>query len=132
MAGKMQQTSAPIRLLLIDDEMEFVNLLAKRLEKRGFSAARAYSGKEGLRLLRRRDFEVVVLDLKMEDMDGMEVLKMIKVLAPDLPIIMLTGHGSQDAADQVLSAGAFDYLTKPYEFEALFEKIQTAAASARP
>jgi DNA-binding response OmpR family regulator len=121
--------AAPIKLLLIDDELEFVNLLAKRLEKRAIATTKAYSGKEGIRLLRGQKFDAVVLDLKMADMNGMEVLKIIKMLAPDLPVIMLTGHGAHDAAEALLSAGARDYLTKPYDLTALVGMIKAAVAS---
>ena len=129
MDQQAKANTAPIRLLLVDDEVEFVNLLAKRLKKRNISTTKAYSGKDGVQLLRGHEFDVVVLDLKMEDMNGMEVLKIIKMLAPDLPVVMLTGHGSQDAAEEVLSAGACDYLTKPYDLGALVDKIKAAAAS---
>jgi DNA-binding response OmpR family regulator len=69
---------------------------------------------------------VAVLDLKMEDMDGIEVLKMLKILDPGLAVIMLTGHGSAEAAGRGIELGAFDYLTKPCEFEELLKKITAA------
>jgi len=68
----------------------------------------------------------VVLDLKMEDMDGIEVLKVIKRMVPDLPVILLTGHGSQTAAKEGILSGAFDFLTKPCELVELMEKIKEA------
>ena len=129
MDERPKTNEAPIKLLLIDDELEFVNLLAKRLEKRAIATTKAYSGKEGIQLLRGQKFDAVVLDLKMEHMNGMEVLKIIRMLAPDLPVIMLTGHGAQDAAEAILSAGARDYLTKPYDLTALVDKIKAAVAS---
>ena len=69
---------------------------------------------------------MAVLDLKMEDMNGIEVLKMLKIMAPKLAVIMLTGHGSAEAAEQGIKLGAFDYLTKPCELEELLEKIMAA------
>jgi DNA-binding response OmpR family regulator len=115
-----------VRMLLIDDEKGFVATLAKRLSKRNIQAAQAYSGREGIQALRRQDFDVVVLDLKMEDMDGLEVLKIIKIMAPETPVIMLSGHASDEAAQTGIEAGAFDYLTKPYDLHELLEKIDAA------
>ena len=119
-------TNPPIRMLLIDDEKGFVATLAKRLARRNIQATQAYSGREGIQALRRQDFDVVVLDLKMEDMDGLEVLKIIKIMAPDLPVIMLSGHASDEAAQTGIKAGAFDYLTKPYDLKELLDKIGAA------
>jgi len=76
--------------------------------------------------LRRDDFDVAILDLKMEDMDGLEVLKIFKKMVPNMPVIMLTGHGSETAAREGLELGAFDYLTKPCDFEDLVRKIVEA------
>lgn len=118
--------STPINLLLIDDEQEFVNVLSKRLAKRDILTTKAYSGKEGIHALRDQHFDVAVLDLKMGDIDGIEVLKILKIMDPQMPVIMLTGHGSQEAAHDGLEAGAFDYLTKPYDLHELVRKIFSA------
>jgi len=127
------EKSAPIKLLLIDDEQEFVNVLAKRLAKRNILTTKAYSGKEGIHALRDQHFDVAVLDLKMGDIDGIEVLKILKIMDPQMPVIMLTGHGSQEAAHDGLEAGAFDYLTKPYDLHELVGKIFSAVKrEARP
>ncbi|HAA04473.1 MAG TPA: response regulator, partial [Syntrophobacteraceae bacterium] len=113
-------------LLLVDDEESYVNVLSKRMTKRNFEVSSALSGAQALRILRKQDFDAVVLDLKMEDMDGIEVLKIFKKMAPDLPVIMLTGHGSEKAAREGLAHGAYDYLMKPCELEELLEKINEA------
>ena len=118
--------TTPIRVLLIDDEVGYVNVLSNRLKKRNFQIGKASSGSEAFQLLRQDDFDVAVLDLKMEDMDGIEVLKILKKMAPELVVIMLTGHGSAEAAHQGIQLGAFDYLTKPCELEELIEKIHEA------
>ena len=115
-----------INVLLVDDEKGYLNVLANRLSKRFVNATKAFSGTQALQILRRKDFDVVVLDLKMEDLDGIEVLKIIKKMAPELPVIILTGHGSQTAAEEGISYGAFDYLTKPCELTELIDKIQLA------
>ena len=85
--------------------------------------AKAYSGFEGIQLLRKNEYDIAVLDLKMEDMDGIEVLGVFKKMDPQLIVIMLTGHGSEEAARQGIEDGAFDYLSKPCEFEELLAKI---------
>jgi len=117
-----------VRLLLIDDEKDFVNILSKRLKRRSIEVKKAFSGAEAIQALRGQEFDVAVLDLKMEDMDGIEVLKMLKIMDPRLAVIMLTGHGSAEAAEQGIKLGAFDYLTKPCELKELLEKIMEAYA----
>lgn len=128
----MSQTSEPtIRLLLVDDEEAFVSVLSKRFARRNVIVTPALNGTEALQRLRHADFDVAVLDLKMEGMDGIEVLKVFRKMAPELPVIMLTGHGSQVAAQEGLAHGAFDYLSKPYDFEHLLLKIREAHLSGR-
>ena len=123
----MKDTSLPhTRLLIVDDEQGFVDVLTNRLSRRRIDVFKAYSGAQALQALRQNIFDVMVLDLKMEDMDGIEVLKIVRKMAPDLPVIILTGHGSRTAAEDGMSLGAFDYLTKPCELEELMEKISLA------
>ena len=119
-------SSDPIRLLIVDDEKDFVNILSKRIKRRNIDVTGVFSGAEAIQALRGQEFDVAVLDLKMEDMDGIEVLKMLKIMDPKLAVIMLTGHGSAEAAEQGIKLGAFDYLTKPCELEELLEKIMAA------
>ena len=126
MVQQQDTPPTPIRVLLIDDEVGYVNVLANRLAKRSFVVSKANSGAEALQQLRQKDYDVAVLDLKMEDMDGIEVLKILKKMAPELTVIMLTGHGSAEAAHEGIKEGAFDYLTKPCELEDLVEKIREA------
>ncbi|MCB2170601.1 MAG: response regulator [Deltaproteobacteria bacterium] len=115
-----------IKLLLVDDEVGFVDVLSKRLSKRNMTVTAAYSGTEAIQTLRKQDFDVAVLDLKLEDMDGIEILKIFKKLVPTMPVIMLTGHGSEQAAREGVASGAFDYLTKPSDLEDLVAKIMQA------
>jgi len=123
----MKDTSLPhTRLLIVDDEQGFVDVLTNRLSRRRIDVFKAYSGAQALQALRQNIFDVMILDLKMEDMDGIEVLKIVRKMAPDLPVIILTGHGSRTAAEDGMSLGAFDYLTKPCELEELMEKISLA------
>jgi DNA-binding response OmpR family regulator len=116
-----------VKVLLVDDEEGYAHILSKRLTKRNFDVTTALSGADGIKTLRRHDFDAAVLDLKMDDMDGLEVLKVFKKMVPELAVIMLTGHGSEQAASEGIEFGAFDYLTKPCEIEELAEKIREAA-----
>lgn len=115
-----------ISLLLIDDEQAYVNVLSRRFERKGFTVKVANNGTQAIQLARIEDFDVAVLDLKMDDMDGIEVLKIFKKMVPDMSVIMLTGHGSEQAARDGMKFGAFDYLTKPCDFEDLVAKIWEA------
>ncbi|OPX37469.1 MAG: two-component system response regulator [Desulfobacteraceae bacterium 4484_190.2] len=126
MSVKESDQRDPIRLLIVDDEVGFVNILAKRLRRRNMEVASAYTGTEAIQILRKQDFDVAVLDLKMEEMDGIEVLKIFKKMDPKMVVIMLTGHGSEQAAREGIEFGAFDYLTKPCELEELLAKIREA------
>ncbi len=123
--------TAPIRLLLVDDEKDYLHVLANRLARRHIQVVKTYSGQEALQAIRNFDFDVAVLDLKMEDMDGIEVLKVLKKLDPHLAVIMLTGHGSEEAAREGIAQGAFDYLTKPCELDELLAKIRAAYQSRK-
>jgi DNA-binding response OmpR family regulator len=119
-----------VRVLLVDDEEGYVNVLANRLSRRNMVVRKTYSGLEAIQALRGEDYDVAVLDLKMEDTDGIEVLRIFKKMVPEMAVIMLTGHGSEQAAREGIEVGAFDYLTKPYELEGLVEKIRQAAGRA--
>jgi DNA-binding NtrC family response regulator len=121
----------PISLLLVDDEEAFVKVLFKRLSKRHIHVTPAADGTEALQRMRQSNFDVAILDLKMEGMDGIEVLKILRKMAPQLPVIMLTGHGCNLSAQDALANGAFDYLSKPYDFEGLLKKIREAYRSGK-
>lgn len=121
--------TGPIRVLLVDDEKGYLDVLSNRMTKRSFDVTTTYSGTEAIRTLRNHDFDVAVLDLKMGDMDGIEVLKIFKLMVPELPVLILTGHGSQTAAKEGIQFGAFDYLTKPCALVELVDKITQAHQS---
>lgn len=124
----MVNCKAKIRLLLVDDEVGYLKVLSKRLEKRNIEVIAANTGQRAIQLLRRNDFDVAVVDLKMMDMDGIEVLDILKKLDPDIEVIILTGHGSERAAREGIQKGAFDYLTKPCGFQNLVNAIHSANA----
>ena len=131
MVSETQNENGRIRLLLVDDEVGFTTVMAKRLTRRDMVVTTAFSGTQGIQALREKQFDVAVLDLKMEDMDGIEVLKIFKIMDPNMPVIMLTGHGSEKSANDGIQHGAYDYLTKPYEFTELLEKIREAVSSKK-
>lgn len=114
------------RVLLVDDEVEFLETLVKRLKKRKLDVTAASGGKEALRILEEQPLDVVVLDVKMPDMDGIETLKEIKRIRPLVEVIMLTGHASVEVAIQGMELGAFDYLMKPMDIDELLYKLQDA------
>ena len=122
---------AGIRILLIDDEAQFVATMAKRLRKRDFSVLEADSGREGLRQLEGNPVDVVVLDVGMPDMDGIQVLREIKMRFPRVQVLMLTGHADMEVAISGMAMGAFDYLMKPVELNVLVGKIQAACSRNR-
>ena len=116
----------PAKVLLVDDEKDFVEMLSLRLQETGEKVFSAYSGKACLEILEETDMDVVILDIKMPGMDGMETLKEIKKRFPLVEVIMLTGHGSAETAVDGMKLGAFDYLMKPAEFEDLSAKLENA------
>ncbi|QJT09636.1 response regulator [Oceanidesulfovibrio marinus] len=122
-----------IRVLLVDDESEFVETLAERLEIRGFEPAVALNGTAALERLDEIRPQVMVLDLKMPGMSGLEVLRETLRKMPELPVIMLTGHGSEQERDEALASGAATYLQKPIDIETLSKLLtETASAGAVP
>ena len=115
-----------LRILLVDDEEDFASTLAERLGLRGFQAEVATSGMDALRHVREGDFSVLILDVKMPGMDGLGLMAEVKRKRPDLPVILLTGHGSVANAKTGMKEGAFDYLMKPIDIDQLIEKIRDA------
>lgn len=115
-----------IKVLLVDDEKQFREILAKRLVQRGINILDVSAGEEALRVLEKNMVDVIVMDVKMPGINGIETLRQVKERYPDVEVIMLTGHAStRDGVDGIKS-GAFDYLTKPIEFEQLLRKIRQA------
>jgi DNA-binding NtrC family response regulator len=116
------------RLLLVDDEEAFVQAMRKRIEHRGVEVITAASGGEALKALRESaEIDVVLLDVKMPGMDGIEVLKKIKSEHPIVEVIMLTGHATVEDAIEGMKLGAYDFLMKPADLEELVSKIELAS-----
>ena len=116
-------------VLLIDDEEELVSPLVERLSFRNIEAEYALSGYDALEKMRGGNFHVVVLDLKMPGMDGLEVLERLQKEHPDIPVLLITGHGSAVDTPKPKPEGAFDYLVKPVDIEDLITKMREAVSS---
>ena len=114
------------KILLVDDEFIFTNNMSKLLTSRGYIVSTANNGESAIKALEEKDFDVVVLDLKMPGMDGITTLKEIKKLGLFTETLILTGHGSVDTALEAIKIGAYDYLAKPCEIGELVEKIEGA------
>ncbi len=118
----------PINILVVDDEQDFVQMFSLRLKEAGHNVKDAYSGEECLIALEANLnlIDVVILDIKMPGMDGIETLREIKRKYPLVEVILLTGHGAVDTAVEGMKLGAFDYLNKPADFQDLKEKLRGA------
>ena len=115
-----------VKVLLVDDERQFVETLAVRLEVRDFDVATAFSGEQALDYLKAKDVDVVVLDMFMPGLSGLDTLRQIKEIRPHTEVILLTGHATVETAVEGMRLGAFDYLLKPTEIDQLVEKINKA------
>jgi len=117
---------ATINLLLVDDEEEFITTLAERLQLRNLPSRYALNGDQALQLVAASAPDVIVLDLKMPGLDGLEVLRRVKKEYPQVEVIILTGHGAEKDEDEARRLGAFEYLKKPVEIAELTLLIQQA------
>ncbi len=117
------------RILLVDDEVEFISALAERLELRDFVVKTANNGEAAMRMLAEFVPQVVVLDLKMPGLSGIDVLTRIRTLPQRPAVILLTGFGSKNDGLEGMRLGAFDFLMKPIDINALIEKINEAAGT---
>ena len=116
------------RLLLVDDDPGLLKLLGLRLTSEGFSVMTAESGHEGLRLLAREKIDLVISDLRMDEMDGLQLFAEIQKVQPGMPVIILTAHGSIPEAVSATRQGVFSFLTKPVDKDALYKAIDEALA----
>ena len=121
----------PSRVLLVDDEREFVQTLSERLEMRDVGSAVAYDGESALKMVEDDEPDVIILDLRMPGIDGIEVLRRVKRTHPHIEVIILTGHGSEEDRKTCMELGAFAYLHKPVDIEALSETLRKANEKAR-
>jgi CheY-like chemotaxis protein len=122
---------SPSKVLLVDDEREFAETLSERLQMRDYASAAVYGGEEALAIVEEDEPEVMVVDLKMPGIDGLEVLRQVKEKHPNVEVIVLTGHGSEEVARRCLELGACAYLEKPVDIEKLTRAMQEAYEKAR-
>lgn len=114
------------RVLVVDDEDDFRETMVNRLRKRNIDVTGAESGEKALELIDKYLFDVVILDVKMPGMDGVETLREMKRKRPLMEVIMLTGHASVESGIEGMKLGAFDYVLKPADFDDLFNKMRRA------
>ena len=122
---------APSKVLLVDDEREFVQTLSERLLMRDMGSAVAYDGESALKMVNDDEPEVMILDLKMPGIDGIEVLRRVKNTRPEIEVIILTGHGSEDDRKMCMELGAFAYLHKPVDIAVLTDTLKRANEKIR-
>ncbi|HFZ8995860.1 TPA: two-component system response regulator GlrR [Citrobacter freundii] len=122
----------PAHLLLVDDDPGLLKLLGMRLVSEGYSVVTAESGMEGLRILNREKVDLVISDLRMDEMDGMQLFTEIQKFQPGMPVIILTAHGSIPDAVAATQKGVFSFLTKPVDKDALYQAIDEALQHAAP
>ena len=118
---------ADLRLLLVDDEVDFLEPMAARLARRHISCTTVQSGEEALKILSKERFNCAVVDVKMPEMDGLELLRRMRRDHPDVAVILLTGHASVELGVQGMELGAFEYLMKPVELDELLDTVRRAA-----
>jgi len=122
----------PARLLLVDDDPGLLKLLGMRLVSEGYSVLTAESGPEALRMLGRDKVDLVVSDLRMDEMDGLQLFSEIQKVQPGMPVIILTAHGSIPDAVAATQQGVFSFLTKPVDKDALYKAIDDALEQSAP
>ncbi|WP_305764113.1 two-component system response regulator GlrR [Citrobacter sp. wls615] len=122
----------PAHLLLVDDDPGLLKLLGMRLISEGYSVVTAESGQEGLRVLNREKVDLVISDLRMDEMDGMQLFTEIQKVQPGMPVIILTAHGSIPDAVAATQQGVFSFLTKPVDKDALYQAIDGALEQSAP
>jgi two-component system, OmpR family, response regulator len=115
-----------IKVLMVDDEADFRDTIVKRLQKRQLQVSGAESGEKALEMMAAQPFDVVVLDVKMPGLDGIETLREIKKKNPFTEVILLTGHASMESGIEGMKLGAFDFIMKPAAIDELMEKIRQA------
>lgn len=130
MTEKNNSQIAPVHtgptVLVVDDEQDFVETLVKRLERRGFNVVGVGSGKEALLMLGESTFDVVILDVMMPGMDGIETLREIKLAWPKTQVILLSGHGGEEMGMRGMAYGAYSYLLKPVSLKIVVETAYMA------
>lgn len=115
------------KVLLVDDEVEFASALAERLQLRHYEVRTANNALEAMGLIHKYPPDVIILDLKIPGMNGIEALKAVKKFDPTIEVIMLTGHGDSHSVEEGMTSGAFEYIMKPVDISELTSKIDKAS-----
>jgi len=116
------------KVLLVDDEKEFVEALGERMKNRGMNVTTTTSAKDAINKVKAESYDAIVLDLQMPEMDGMEALKVMREIKPEMQIILLTGHATVEKGIEAIKMGAMDLIEKPADMEMITEKIKKAQA----
>jgi len=128
---ELDTSARGLNVLFVDDEEDFVRTMAERMEMREVGSEVALSGTQALQMLESEIPDVMVLDLRMPGLDGIEVLRRVKDTYPQVEVIIMTGHGSERDEEEARKLGAYDYLRKPVDINDLMEIIKNAGASRR-
>ncbi|UCD71879.1 MAG: sigma-54-dependent Fis family transcriptional regulator, partial [Syntrophobacterales bacterium] len=118
-------------ILVVDDELTIRKSIQKRLEREGYEVTSTDNAKEALQIFKENSFDTVISDIRMEGMDGLELLNRLQSQHRDIPVIMVTGAPSLDTAQESIKAGAYDYITKPIEREVLINTVKRALEKKR-
>jgi DNA-binding NtrC family response regulator len=130
-AGATDTSAQALKVLFVDDEEDFVRTMAERMEMREVGSEVALDGQQALQMLEDEVPDVMVLDLRMPGIDGLEVLRRVKKMYPQMEVIIMTGHGSEVDEAEARRLGAFDYLRKPVDINDLMEAVRNAGRAGR-
>jgi signal transduction histidine kinase len=114
------------KVLLVDDEQDFLSIMSERMKARGIDVSTATSAKEAIQLAEAESFDAIILDLQMPGMDGLEALKALKAKKPEIQVILLTGHATVEKSVEAMKLGAMDLMEKPADLKTLTDKIKNA------
>ena len=128
----MSDSNRKDRILVVDDDAQVVDLVVDYLNRIGYDAVAAYGGNDGLNRFRDGDFQMVITDMKMPDMQGVELLEAVKEIKSDIIVIIITAYSTIDAAVDSIKLGAFDFISKPFDLGALKEIVDRAFEQQRP
>ena len=120
------------KILVVDDDEQVADLVADYLVRAGYDTIVAYGGNEGLKRFREGDFRMVVTDMKMPEMDGIELLEAVKAIKNDVIVVIITAYSTIDGAADAIKLGAFDFISKPFDLEALKEIVDRAFEQRKP
>ncbi len=122
----VKQRVKPTNILVVDDEVEVLKILEKVLTENGYNVLKAQNGTEALRIARKNNIKLALLDIKLPKMNGIELLGRFKKINPDLIVIMVTAFGTLKTAIEAMKLGAYDYITKPFDLNFIVSIVEQA------